>query len=253
MDAITGVTTGGVSGVPENASVSKGLGEDDFLNLLLRQLENQDPLNPLKGEELAAQLAQFTSVQELQNINRRLEVGIQSDNLLGQAISNSLATGLLAKHVRVATDAMSLGDSGPARFLVLPESHVARMSVRIYNEYGQLVTAYQAGAANAEVTRVEWDGATDAGPRAARGVYRVEVSATNDAGDSVPVEVMNGGLVDGIRYNADGAWLTVGDDLYSVADVAEVSTQEPAWAQSREGALSSAARGVLGLFDKIIP
>lgn len=251
MDAISSVTSGSGS-VPENASVTKGLGEDDFLKLLLRQLENQDPLNPLKGEELAAQLAQFSSVQELQNINTRLERGIESDNLLGQAISNSLATGLLGKHVRVATDAVSLGTEGATKFLVLPQEAVDALAVRVYNQYGQLVASYRTGGAEAEVTQVEWDGNTDSGERAPRGVYRVEVSATNRAGDRVPVEVMNGGLVDGIRYGADGAWLTVGSDLYSVADVAEVGTEEPAWARTGNP-LRTAASGVLGLFDKILP
>ena len=76
------------------------LGKEDFLRLLVTQLRNQDPINPVKGEDFAAQLAQFSSVEQLQNINANLENNLEMDLLLNQALNNTLATTLIGNNVK---------------------------------------------------------------------------------------------------------------------------------------------------------
>lgn len=66
----TAAPTAGASSTPTNPNGK--LGKDQFLKLLVAQLKNQDPLNPSNGQEMAAQLAQFSSVEQLQNANDTL-------------------------------------------------------------------------------------------------------------------------------------------------------------------------------------
>ena len=73
----TGALSSGVA--PES------LGKEEFLNLLVTQLRYQDPLDPIRNEEFIAQLSQFSSVEQLQNINSKLEEGLQTDTLLRPA------------------------------------------------------------------------------------------------------------------------------------------------------------------------
>ena len=81
-------------------SGSSTLGKDDFLKLLIVQLRNQDPLNPTEGTEFAAQLAQFSSVEQLTNINSTLTESLATNKLLTQSIGNSLATTMIGKTVK---------------------------------------------------------------------------------------------------------------------------------------------------------
>ncbi|MGA9120044.1 MAG: flagellar hook capping FlgD N-terminal domain-containing protein, partial [Bacteroidota bacterium] len=89
----------------QTATASNQLGKDDFLKLLVTQLQNQDPLNPLQGTEFVAQLAQFSSLEQLTNINSSLEQNIQSNQLMTQSIGNSLAATLVGKDVRASSNA----------------------------------------------------------------------------------------------------------------------------------------------------
>ena len=92
----TSITGIGPTQFPASTSTSSAtngvLGQDDFLKLLVSQLQNQDPMNPMDGTQFASQLAQFTSVEQLANINTSLQSSISANQLLNQSISNALST-----------------------------------------------------------------------------------------------------------------------------------------------------------------
>jgi flagellar basal-body rod modification protein FlgD len=79
------------------------LGKDDFLKLLTVQLQNQDPMSPLENNELVAQLAQFSSLEQMANMNQSLQDSLDSDLLVGQLLNNTMATTLIGRSVRVGT------------------------------------------------------------------------------------------------------------------------------------------------------
>ena len=105
------------SGLDSNTSVgtetsalpSKVLDKDAFLELLITQLQNQDPLNPTDSVEFTAQLAQFSSLEQLNNVNDNLE---QLQNFQA-SINNSQAVALIGKDITANGNFLQLTNGGP--------------------------------------------------------------------------------------------------------------------------------------------
>ncbi len=95
-------TAGMASNNPANEKANETLGKDDFLKLLTTQLRYQDPLNPIEDQEFIAQLAQFSSLEQMQNLNTTMEkanTAQQKLTALGQA------TSMLGREVELFTKA----------------------------------------------------------------------------------------------------------------------------------------------------
>jgi len=84
------------------------LGKDDFLKLLITQLNYQDPMNPIQSTEFASQLAQFSSVEQLYNINSNLLKSIDASYATNRSITNALVANLIGKRVTVYGDSLRL-------------------------------------------------------------------------------------------------------------------------------------------------
>lgn len=118
----------------EGASLTGGasLGKNDFLKLLVAQLEHQDPLSPQEGQEFAAQLAQFSSLEQLTNVNDNLKAGQAFD----LAMSNSSMINLIGKTVDAPGNSFDLGkdESETLKFLLAQDSK--DVTVNVYDSTG---------------------------------------------------------------------------------------------------------------------
>ena len=93
-------------------ATSANLGKEDFLHLLTVQLRYQDPLNPMENTDFIAQMAQFSSLEQLQNMNKSLEKGLGSDAQLQEALRNDLATSLVGRRVEIPTIEVEFAGQG---------------------------------------------------------------------------------------------------------------------------------------------
>ena len=89
------------------------LGKDDFLKLMIEQMKNQDPLSPMEGTEFTAQLAQFSSLEQLSNMSDSLEQSINANYQLTQAVNNTMTAALIGKEVKLE------GTTFPAGTIIL--------------------------------------------------------------------------------------------------------------------------------------
>jgi flagellar basal-body rod modification protein FlgD len=99
-DAVSSVSsTGGTPTTKSQTSGASGLGKQDFLALLVAQLKNQDPMKPMEDREFITQLAQFSSLESLQNLDKQLEANgsnqlfSQATGVIGKKVTATLADG----------------------------------------------------------------------------------------------------------------------------------------------------------------
>jgi flagellar basal-body rod modification protein FlgD len=210
--AITGYG-GGTSGI---------LGKDDFLKMLVMQLRFQDPLNPMNGTEFAAQLAQFSSVEQLANINSSLGASLDANYLMTQAITNSLSASLIGKDVKAAAETFRYGGTGDIRLGYNLQSAVDHVTVKILDESGTVVrTITNSGTAKGDNT-FTWDGLNDAGETAAAGNYHFTVEAADANGQAITSSRYLYGTVSGVRFKEDGSFFVVDGVEISFANILEI-------------------------------
>lgn len=187
------------------------LGQDAFLQLLVTQLSNQDPLSPEENGDFIAQLAQFSSVEGITNLNESV-----SDMAGSLKSSQALqASSLVGRSVRLPTENTQLSPQGDIKGDIDLPAATQQINIRVYDDAGQLVgNKTITGGANGDKSskvispgKVDftWDGAMTDGSQAPPGRYRVEAEA-----------LMNGAtsrVGTNLNANVDSVTLGQGDNI----------------------------------------
>ncbi|MDR1044206.1 MAG: hypothetical protein LBP33_03685 [Candidatus Adiutrix sp.] len=179
------------------------LGKDAFLTLLLTQLQNQDPTNPMDNTEMTAQLAQFSQLEQLANINGAVETMtgyIQAQNQF-QTLS------MIGKDVLAENDQLSVTDGQQDVKAGIYASEASKLIIYIVNADGQQVRMLDKGlVAAGSTTALDWDGRDSKGNKVADGAYKFQVQATSVTGeileDGVYPEVS--GKITSVSFDASG-------------------------------------------------
>ena len=194
------------------------MGQEAFLNLLVVQLQNQDPLDPVTNEDLVAQLATFSSLEQLVAVNENLE----EIALLESSLNNSSAIALIGKEITVAGDTITLEDGKASVGSFVLSDSASSVTVEIKDSNGEVVRTIEMGSQGTTLEDVEWDGLDDNGEACEDGTYTFTVSATGEEGTVITSELYARVKVDGITY-ADGyAYVLSGDYAYVLSDIIEV-------------------------------
>jgi flagellar basal-body rod modification protein FlgD len=200
-----------VAATPSQSSIGQTLtkqtvNQDDFLKLLITQLQNQDPLQPMDNQQFAAQLAQFNSLGQLIDINSKLS-GLQS----GQGSMNQYnAASLIGKEISAAGNQISLSAAGSPSINYQLSANAARVVVSIVNASGELVRQIDAGARGAGDQTVVWDGKDSAGNKLAAGEYGFAINAADSNGRTVAASGNIQGVVTGVKLDGAAPVLEVG-------------------------------------------
>jgi flagellar basal-body rod modification protein FlgD len=177
------------------------LGKDDFFQMLIAQLKYQDPLNPMDGTDFTAQLAQFSSLEQLANMNSNLET------VAACQMKNSQADAVALIGKEVAAEGNSVEADGTSVTLIFNASDAfAEGTVSIYDSLGTLVKTIDLGARPQGTHSVVWDCGT-----AANGSYTFEIEAGNAAGEPVDVDTYVNGTVTGVSFLEGRSYIQVGD------------------------------------------
>jgi len=198
------------------------LGKDDFLRLFVTRLANQDPSSPMQDEQFIAQMAQFTQLEQLQNMNNNLEKALSSDLVLSQTINNTMATSLIGRSVKVQSNSVVIDQSGVATIPYELDKPANDVTIEITGADGSLVRALRVDGASAGSNQITWDGLDANGVPVAPGQYDLKMIATDAEGNAVPVTAYFNGTVDGVRYVDGAGMLTVGNVLIPLSDVLEI-------------------------------
>lgn len=204
----------------------------DFLQMLMAQMRNQDPMSPMESQEYAAQLAQFSSVQELTAIKSALDESLSMNLLMTQSINGNLAAALVGKTVRAQNNTVDIASGSGADLRFSLASSATEIQVDVRDENGDLVRTLSMSPQSAGDTAVYWDGRDADGNRAPAGSYSFEVRAEDADGAEVAATTYVEGIVSAVNYaggqvtlTVDGQELLLGD-IISVMSVSEENSTE---------------------------
>jgi flagellar basal-body rod modification protein FlgD len=216
ITAATDSVTAGAAGSPVNAS--QELDRDAFLNLLITQLQNQDPLNPTDSVEFTAQLAQFSSLEQLGNVNDNLK---QLQDFQA-SINNSQAVSLIGKEITANGNSLNLTGGQPVACNFKLDKDAALVGVSIYDQTGQFVRSFEGLNLSAGHHSLQWDGMNQNGSPVAAGAYSFEVMAADANGNAIQTTTFFTGSVDKVTFSNNTTYLISGDQRVALGDIVEV-------------------------------
>lgn len=209
------------SNSPTNKAGKSDLGQQEFLQLLVAQMRNQDPVNPMDGSQFASQLAQFNSVEQLIGVNDGLKNLQGSQNMMSASLTNSMAASLTGKQVRALSNQIHLNATDPSDVKFKLNNSADEVDVIIRSASGAEIRRETLKGVASGDTSWKWDGLNNSGDRMGEGDYYIEVQAKN--GDNpVGSMVFIEGVANKVRYSGEGVLLTVNGVEVPIGDVEEV-------------------------------
>ncbi len=215
LNAYSSTAVTGVSG-------KSALGKDDFMKLMLAQLKYQDPLSPMEGAEYAAQLAQFSSLEQLSNMNQSLESSISANLALAQSVSNTMSAGLIGKEAKVNSNTFTINDQDKVTLGYNLQANSYQSIINIYDSSGKIVQTIKRGGSAAGNNEISWDLKKADGSKAAKGNYTFEVLSTNSKNEPINAAQYIVGPISGVRFTGSGTMLLINNVEYSLGDVSEI-------------------------------
>lgn len=226
VDGVSSTTSSGSSLGTSRQTIADNF--DTFLQLLITQLKNQNPLEPLDTNQFTQQLVQFTSVEQQLKTNEFLEAMMQSS----QNANNAQAVGYVGKTVTVSGTTTDLVD-GQATWIYRIDNPAQSTNVTIKDANGNVVYT-ESLSLKAGTDRIVWDGTTTTGEKLTSGTFTITIDARNVNGQYVPVTTEMMGVVDGVDVSGTEPYILIGDLRLPLSSVTAVHSDTPPPAEEPE-------------------
>jgi len=200
--------------------------QNQFLTLLVTQLQNQDPLNPMDNSEVTSQIAQLSTVNGIQQLNNTL-LALSGQMDMSQSLQ---AANLIGKDILYPGGKISLGSApgDPSAKTATPfgvdlMAGTATTTVSIADASGKVVRKMDLGSLPTGVYPLSWDGLDDAGAPVPDGAYTLQVAAADAKGQPVSAQALTSGHISSVGYTTEGLKLNLAlGDKISLLDVRQV-------------------------------
>ncbi len=201
--------------------------KNEFMLLLVTQLQNQDPLNPMENAEFISQTAQFASLGELQNLN----TSVETLHSYQAALFNENVVSFIGKDVKAMDNEINMNDGLPDELNFELEKDAVEIAVSIYDSSGEVSdlvkTINVTGAFEAGDQNLQWDGTDDEGNPLSDGKYYYMVQADDTAGNTFYGQTFYTGTVNSVSFSSNGtAYLATDDRELSVSNVMMIFKSE---------------------------
>jgi flagellar basal-body rod modification protein FlgD len=251
IDAASSTVTGDRSSGLFDLS-KQNLGKDDFLMLLVTQLQFQDPLNPMENTEFISQLAQFSALENSTNVEKAIgklgesfQSTVDAQQYSAQSMNNTAAVSLIGKDIRMRQSTVEW--SAAAGATVPISVHLGNNDtgvVEIVNRDGEVVKTIEVTGKDSENSvQLSWDGSTDQETVAPSDVYEIHLQGQEEHPE---LYAFVQDVVEGIRFSTEGALIKIGGRELSIGNVLDVSSGNGMGSASAGGLSSSSAVALLG-------
>ena len=196
--------------------------QQDFLQLLITQLRYQDPMEPQDSQQFAAQLAQFTQLEELQHLNKTTTQGVETNLMLAQTINNTMAATMIGKDVKAIGNTLKLEHEGEPNLSFQTGGFADNVEITILDGAGQVVDTISMQSVATGDHTITWDGKRSNGEKLPPGEYTFTITATNAAGEEIASDPVMIGAIDAVRYGNAGAIFIVNGEEIPFSKVLEL-------------------------------
>ncbi len=187
--------------------IKKTLGKDDFLRIMVTQMKHQDPTEPFKADQMAAQMAQFASIEQLQNLNQ--SVGRMANQ--HQPLERLAMTGMIGKTVTVDRDRFPHTDGANESLGFTLSRDAAQARISILSEVGEVVYEKDLGPQKTGPGSFSWDGSKTNSVPAKSGNYQFRIAASDERGQPIEVGAQAKAKVVGVSFEGAEPVFLLGD------------------------------------------
>jgi flagellar basal-body rod modification protein FlgD len=210
---------------------ASGLTEDDFLKLLMVQLQNQDPTSPMDNTQLMSQMAQLEAIQSNNNMqkaikemNTSFQGSVSAQQSSAQSMTNATSVSLIGKTVRVKESELTYsGAAGETMTIRVNLGNNSKADVQILDGSGNVVKTLSATDKDAtNAATVTWDGKNEDGTYAQAGTYTITIVGQDSDASLYAFEE---DVVQGVSFSGSGAKLKIAGKEMSVSNVMDVAKE----------------------------
>jgi flagellar basal-body rod modification protein FlgD len=215
IPSVSDSSASGITGSTSSTTTKKSnvLGQDDFMKMLLAQLQNQDPLNPMNGADFAAQLAQFSSLEQLSNLNATMS----SLPTYLQSFSNAQMVNMIGDEAIVKGNIINVSGSTANIVFSLP-SDIQSGTITISDSSGNQLGTMQIGSKSAGINTISWDTS-----KMSTGNYTFTMSAVDKNGAAVTPDTLISGTVTGATFKDNTAYLTINGQAVAFSNIVAIN------------------------------
>ncbi len=220
IDTVSALNSGVMSAAESGSKpTTNELGKDSFLQLLVAQMANQDPLEPMDNSQFLAQLAQFSSLEQMQNIAQ----GMQLLALTQTASTNSQMVNLIGKRVMAEGTTLSLNGTDPVTLRYdLSEAPPGPLSIVVRDSAGKVVHTAELKDVAVGRNQYTFDGKDAGGAMLPAGNYTYAIAATGSTALN-GLTTYSSLRIDSVAFKGSTILLKSGDLTVNLSDILEVS------------------------------
>jgi flagellar basal-body rod modification protein FlgD len=195
------------------ATGMKAVGKEEFMKLLLAQLKNQDPLKPLDGTDFAVQLAQFSSLEQLSNLNEELKAQSVNQMTLGYAQS----VNMIGKQVVAGSGNTVTANGQSAEINYSLDKDAESVVISVLDQNGKLIKSWEETAKKEGLNKATWECSG-----AEAGDYTFQVMAMDKLGKPVAADTMQAGVVTAVHFRGNQILATVDGREVPLSSIVEI-------------------------------
>lgn len=198
-------------------TTKKDMDKEAFLRLLITQLKNQDPLEPMKDRDFIAQMSQLSSLEQIMNMSKSVQQFVDT----AAQLYRTQAVSMIGKTAVVKTNTITVSNGVPET-KVFKLDAPATIVVRIFDQNGKLIKEQKLGNVDAGMQLIAWDGKDENGIKVKDGKYTFKILKLTGNGDYEEIPSVESGVVSGVQFDGSRISVVVNSKIYEISEISEI-------------------------------
>jgi len=202
----------------ESADTKNDMDKDAFLKLLVAEIQNQNPLEPMDNQKFVDQMTQFTTMEQMTNMSESFQDFMESS----KATTRLQASAVVGKYAVMEGNEIKFQDN-TAEGIVFNVDEPGEVIIRIKNKSGDVIREDALGFKEAGIHGYKWDGRDNSGTMQTEGTYNYDLVTIDETGQESTFGGVDGGTVEAVQFIDNDIYVIVNGQKYNFEDIIEIS------------------------------